>query len=198
MRGTKGSWRLFALHLGVASLGFATALVVVSALIVFGPAVLDLDPAAPSQLQVERAARRMLELHATFWPVALSCLGAVVLTSFLLYRRMTSPFVRLRAAFRQVAEGALPGPISIRGHDYMRDEVDLVNEMTRSLRSRLSLIQQEAEALFDRVDELVGQVAETPDGGALLDALSQIDVRRKRLQVEMDSLGPLSATEPEK
>ena len=190
MRGTNGTWGLFAVHLLVASFGFACALVVVGSLIAFVPAALNLDAAAASPGQVEQAAARLLDLHTTFWPVVASCLGAVVLSSFFLYRRMTAPFVRLGKAFQSVGAGELPGPIVLRTSDYMQKEAEAVNEMIRSLRSRLSRVQQEGYVLFERIDDLVENAAALPDRGVLLDALSQVDVHRKRLAAELDSLGP--------
>ena len=69
MRGTNGTGGLFAVHLLVASFGFASALVVIGSLIAFVPVALNLDAAAASPGQVEQAAARLLDLHATFWPV---------------------------------------------------------------------------------------------------------------------------------
>ncbi len=191
MRGTGGTWGLFAVHLLTASFGFACALVAVGSVIAFVPSVLNLDAATASPGQVEQAAARLLYLHATFWPVVASCLAAVVLSSFFLYRRMTAPFVRFGQAFQSVGTGELPVPIVLRSHDYMRKEAEAVNEMIRSLRSRLSRVQQEGYVLFEQIDDLVEHVAALPDRGVLLDVLSQVDVQRKRLTAELDSLGPL-------
>ena len=196
MRGIQGTWGLFAVHLMVASFGFACALVAVGSVIAFVPSVLNLDAATASVGQVEQAAARLLHLHATFWPVVASCLAAVVLSSFFLYRRMTAPFVRFGRAFQSVGTGELPDPIVLRNSDYMRKEAEAVNEMILSLRSRLSRVQQEGYVLFEQIDDLVEQVTALPDRGGLLDALTRVDVHRKRLAAELDSLGPPCHPDP--
>ncbi len=195
MRGN-ATWGLFAVHLMVASFGFASALVAVGSVIAFVPSVLNLDAATASAGQVEHAAARLLYLHATFWPVVACCLAAVVLSSFFLYRRMTAPFARLGKAFESVGAGELPGPIVLRTSDYMQEEAEAVNEMIRSLRSRLSRLQQEGYVLFEQIDDLVEHVAALPDRDVLVDALSQVDVHRKRLAAELDSLGPPCHPDP--
>src|SRR5574338_324645 len=58
----------------------------------------DLDPAMMAGI-----AQHFLDLHRAFWPVVLGSLIASVLSSMLLFQRMTSPLQRFVQVFELVA-----------------------------------------------------------------------------------------------
>lgn len=88
----------------------------------------------------------LLYMHENFWPVALGCL---LLTAFAMLRvshRIAGPLVRFKRNMRLVAEGHLPDALTTRDHDYLKDEVALLNQMVAGLAARideLSRIQRE-------------------------------------------------------
>jgi len=79
---------------------------------------------------------QILELHQTLWPVVLTSLISVVLSTWLLYRRMVAPLVRFVRIFDAVGRGEIPEPITLRSTDYLRREAESLNRMLAGLRSQ--------------------------------------------------------------
>ena len=55
---------------------------------------------------------QILELHTTLWPVVLTSLVSVFVSTWLIYRRMISPLVRFVRVFDAVARGEIPEPLT--------------------------------------------------------------------------------------
>ncbi len=110
----------------------------------------DLDPEALGAI-----ASYALEVHGAFWPVVLVCLVASVASGFLLYMRMTGPLARYVAAFRTIARGESPRPITIRRVDYLHTETDALNAMLAYLAERERRIAAAAGDIERVADDLV-------------------------------------------
>jgi methyl-accepting chemotaxis protein len=134
MRTDTRSLHSFGLHLVLVTVASAAALLLVIGAVLLAPLVVQLEGGAASLDEMGRLAGRILELHATFWPVALALLAAVAPSSFVLYRRMTGPLRRFTGVFASIAEGVLPRPLTIRSSDYLVAEAAALNAMTSALR----------------------------------------------------------------
>ena len=91
---------------------------------------------ATSLDELRSLTERILDLHARLWPVLLSCLVSVFLSSWLLYRRMVAPLVRFVRVFESVRRGEIPEPLTLRATDYLRREAEALNAMLAALRER--------------------------------------------------------------
>ena len=160
----------FLAHLLWATGGFATAVLVLAAAAVFLPLFQRFDEGATSPDEVIRLTGRILDLHASFWPVALLAFGATLMTTWLLYTRMSEPLVRFVAAFRAVARGARPELVVIRATDYVQAECAELNAMLAALRERAGA----QSVSLERVAEQAAQIAEraSASGDAQLVALA--------------------------
>lgn len=79
---------------------------------------------------------QILELHRTLWPVVLTSLISVFLSTWLLYRRMIAPMVRFVRVFEAVERGEIPEPLTLRSTDYLRREAEALNRMLAGLRAQ--------------------------------------------------------------
>lgn len=145
----------FRAHLFWVVTGTAGALLVVVSAAILLPLLLRFDEGLASPAEMRALTGRILQLHTTLWPVVLLCLVAVMVSSWLLYRRMVSPLVRFVRLFGEVRDGRLPGPIRLRGTDYLMREADALNAMTAALRERQQALRAAHEALREPLEELV-------------------------------------------
>ena len=166
-------------HLVVSGLSTAAALLLILCVALFVPLFVRLGSGASIDDQVLGVANRLLFLHDNFWPVALVSLLAPCMSSYVLYRRMCQPLVRFRGVFAELSEGRVPGPVRLRGRDYLAAEAAALNHMLDSLCSR-------AEELARLRTELAECLAEFQDLEGV--AGEQLQRRYKELDGRLGSL----------
>jgi methyl-accepting chemotaxis protein len=144
----------FRAHLIWVVAGTTAALLVVSSAVILIPLFLRFEggPASPEDLG--KVTDRILSLHETLWPLVVICLVGVTASSWILFQRMVSPLVRFTQVFAAVRDGRLPGPIRLRGADYLTSEADALNQMTAALRERQAGLAAERAALGEQIEEL--------------------------------------------
>ncbi len=188
--GSLVSNRSFRAHLFWVVLGTTGALLLVSSAAILVPLFLQFEdrPASPEDLG--RLVDRILSLHATLWPMVVICLGAVMVSAWLLYRRMVAPLVRFMRVFGAVREGRLPGPIRVRATDYLSHEADALNEMIESLRTRHEELRQVHAELAAQLESLAERASVHQDAdtlclvAALQDAEKALSERLGRVVLE--------------
>ncbi|NGZ95712.1 MAG: hypothetical protein CV089_06205 [Nitrospira sp. WS110] len=112
---------------------------------VFSPLMEALDDPQLSWEERATVANDLLNLHARFWPWALGASVVVLIHcihSLWLMHRVAGPLYRLRKVFPKIGEGNLSVRTTLRQHDYLAPEVDLVNHMTAQLQSKVNQIKQ--------------------------------------------------------
>lgn len=144
----------FQLHLVLTLSAVTGAFCLTIALSIFVPLAMQLGRADVDPQLMGGVGRYALDMHATFWPVVLVCLVASVAGAMLLYRRMTSPFVRFLRAFDQIARGEVPEPVVIRKSDYLNREADALNAMIAALAERAHERERAVEELIRIADDL--------------------------------------------
>jgi len=117
------------------STGSTGALLLVLSAAVLIPLFHRFDHAA-SLDELRSVTEQILDLHARMWPVVFVSLVSVLLSSWLLYRRMVAPLVRFVRIFERVREGDVPEPITLRATDYLHREAEALNAMLVALRAR--------------------------------------------------------------
>jgi len=154
-------------------------LVVVSAAIMF-PLFLRFDHGLASPAEMHALTERILDLHATLWPVVGVCLLAVMVSSWLLYQRMVSPLVRFVRSFDAVRDGQLPQPVHLRATDYLTREADSLNGMTQALRERQADLEAAHAELRAAIEEL-GEWAASQGDPEAARRLAELEQRDKAL-----------------
>jgi len=157
----------FRAHLVWVTTGSSAALLLVLSAAILLPLFTRFESGAASLDELRTLTGQILDLHARLWPVFFTSLVSVFLSSWLLYRRMSSPLVRFVRAFRAVGEGSLPEPLQLRATDYLRREAEALNAMLEALRAR----DEEQRGRFDRLSECVAGVAEWARAQGSVDAV---------------------------
>ncbi|MCA8942453.1 MAG: hypothetical protein KDB80_07815 [Planctomycetes bacterium] len=98
------------------------------------------------------AASALLHLHDYFWWALLGCGLVVVLASIRLSHRVAGPLVRVKRNLRSLIRGSVPQEFEPRRKDFMEQEVALLNDVTRSLRARISELQVRSRGLVDEAE----------------------------------------------
>ena len=125
----------FRSHLVWVTTGSTGALLLVLSAAVLIPLFSRFD-GATSLDELRSLTGQILDLHARLWPVVLTSLVSVFLSSWLLYRRMVAPMVRFVRVFESVRKGEIPDPLTLRATDYLRREAEALNAMLAALRER--------------------------------------------------------------
>jgi len=154
----------FRAHLILVVTGTTAALLVMGSAVILTPLFLRFEGAESSPHELGRLADRILALHGTLWPLIAICIGSVLASSWLLYRRMVSPMVRFTQVFRSIESGSLPGPIQLRATDYLGAETAALNEMTLALKERHGAVSAAGDRLRAELEDLADWAAH--HGGA--------------------------------
>jgi methyl-accepting chemotaxis protein len=171
----------FATHLLLATLSMSAIFMVVAGAITFAPAVMQLEFGSGSLDQVAVLTQEILQIHAAVWPVVVACLIAVTLTSLFLFNRMTEPLLRFTRIFDSIRQGNLPGPIELRGRDYLKREARALNEMTAELRSLIGEIKRNQLDLSGTIEE-VAEMLSQGDPKRIAELVSTLSEQDKSLR----------------
>ena len=129
---------------------------------VFSPLMQALDNPALSWQKRAVVATDLLNLHARYWPWALGAVAILVihcLHSLQMVHRIAGPLYRFKQLYRQIGEGNLSIRATLRPHDYLTPEADLLNRMTAQLQTRISATKQAQTTLALDVERLKEVVA---------------------------------------
>jgi len=84
----------------------------------------------------------MLYLHQRFWWVAGACLFMIVLGAIRFSHRVAGPMVRFKRNLRLLADGAFTPALRTRRSDYLKDEVECLNEAVQGVAERVEAIRR--------------------------------------------------------
>lgn len=129
---------------------------------VFRPLMQALDNPALSWQERAVVATDLLNLHARYWPWALGAVAVLTihcLHSLRVVHRIAGPLYRFKQLYREIGEGDLSIRATLRQHDYLTPEADLLNRMTAQLQARISTSKQAQTTLALDVERLKEAVA---------------------------------------
>jgi methyl-accepting chemotaxis protein len=129
---------------------------------VFRPLMQALDNPALSWQERAVVATDLLNLHARYWPWALGALTVLTihcLHSLRTVHRIAGPLYRFKQLYREIGEGNLSIRATLRQHDYLTPEADLLNRMTAQLQARVSASKQAQAVVALDVERLKEAVA---------------------------------------
>lgn len=127
------------------------------AVILFLPYIIPLSFDYPIEEQT-RAARMLLNLHASVWPA----LGVVILImsalSIFVTHKIAGPVYRFKKDLAEVSAGNLDITIKLREKDDLKDLAEDLNAMIKELRVFVQTLQGNDEAMLLCINELEDQV----------------------------------------
>ena len=123
----------------------------------------------------------MVYMHERFWSIALLCFALVVFCAVKLSHRIAGPLVRVKRNLTLLANGKLTPPLRTRDGDYLKDEVDCLNQAVAGVAGRLATIRS-AQLAVSR--ELTAALAALP--GHLTADLEPVVVASRELERSLD------------
>lgn len=123
-------------YLGTISLTFTV--------LVLSPLVADLLCGPDYSEESALTAEVFLRLLDVLWPAGLVLLTLLFVHSVILSHRIAGPLYRFRKAFTAAAAGDLT-PVTLRKHDYLRNEESAINEMLSALAGRIAAARASCE-----------------------------------------------------
>ena len=158
---------------------FLTILLIFSAAL-FLPLIIQLKSSTPLSEQ-EAVATQFLSLHARVWPALLIAFLLLAIHSIFVSHRIAGPLLRFRNTFRVIGTGDLSVRVTIRKHDYLGNEADILNEMIAGLRTKI----KDIEKPYEEACGVVMVLERTIESGSIEDMNQNTDA----LRVQMGRLG---------
>lgn len=159
-----------AAHFGLVLLVFLAAL--------FLPLMLRLDDPSATWVEKQQIANVILFFNERVWLP----LGAVFLLltvhSLFVSHRICGPLYRFRAVLKALAEGDLAIRANIRKHDYLHGEAQVINEMIKSLESRIRSLDDQVVIL----GEGAAQLKEAMNAGAKVEVQKALEYVESQLE----------------
>ncbi|MBK9306282.1 MAG: hypothetical protein IPM58_04150 [Nitrospira sp.] len=169
-------------------IAYSLIVFVLLAIPVFQPLMEALDDPELSWEVRATVANDLLNLHARFWPWAMGASVVVLINclhSLQLMHRVAGPLYRLRKVFPKIGEGNLSVRTTLRQHDYLVPEVDLVNQMTVQLQSKINQIKQ-AQVILALDAARMKELAVTKNDPALVALAKQMEQNLIVLKTSLD------------
>lgn len=142
--------RRFQFALLLRSIAFTGFVFLVMSAALFVPLIRGVGVVAPDgsaeEMRIDRITA-FLYMHEHFWPAALVCMGLAALGSLRQSHRIAGPMVRVKRYLNAVANGYLPGPLRTRKRDYLKCEVDALNDMIARLGEKIAAIKGAEERI---------------------------------------------------
>lgn len=170
--------------LGMNLLYFCTILLIFVATL-FLPLILQLYSETLSVTEQAEAASQFLSLHARVWPAVFLVFALLAIHSIFVSHRIAGPLYRFRSTLRAVADGDLSSRVTLRKHDYLVEDLDVLKQMIASLRTKIRSIEEP----YEEARALVMTLEHAMDRGSREDMAQTIERLRRqmeRIQVSLD------------
>lgn len=169
-------------------IAYSLIVFILLAIPVFSPLMEALDN--PNLSWDERAAvgNDLLSLHARFWPWVMGASVVVLINclhSLQLMHRVAGPLYRLRKVFPKIADGNLSIRTTLRQDDYLVPEVDLVNQMTAQLQSKINTIKH-TQVLLALDTTRIHELAVAKNDPTLMTLAKQMEQNLAALKTSLD------------
>lgn len=121
----------------ILALSYALFFMFSVAALLFIPSSIQLHRLEPLSAEASQLADGLLFLHSRYWPTVLLPLAVIALHSILISHKIAGPLYRFSRIFEDLERGCLPRPAKLRKGDYLQEEMDQINRMLVSLRTRV-------------------------------------------------------------
>ncbi|MCC6673292.1 MAG: hypothetical protein IT458_19680 [Planctomycetes bacterium] len=169
-------WRATLLTLGV---------LVLLTLGVFVPLLHQSSAEGPDPIRSTDAAVVLLYMHERFWAIAAACLVVAVLGALVISHRIAGPLVRFKRHLRMLGEGRVPEPLRTRRHDYLKPEVEVLNETMAKLAEHFAALRSAQAAVVHALARAEARAAFSTDA-ELRDALQASGVAASHVRAALE------------
>lgn len=159
---------------------YSTILVLVVALVLFVPDIVQMGDQSRSLDLRAAAADRLLAKHVWVWPSAFVAILIISFHSFHTFYRVVGPLHRFHAVLDKVASGDVSYSMKIRRKDYLEQEAEAFNEMLRVLTEKLGGIQHAGRDALKSLEELENHATREFSGDETYQEL--FDAHRQHLE----------------
>ena len=136
------------------TLGYCFFIVSVFAVTIFIPDIIRMqDPTLSLELRAQ-AAKDVLTLHTTVWPVIIAVVCLIAIHSSRMFHRFIGPLFRFTQAFKEIANGKLAVRLTLREDDYLGLEKIELNRMIDSLVLHIREISDCTASLVEEAERL--------------------------------------------
>jgi len=165
----------------VISLFYVFLVLIILGSVLFIPAIIQLEHGDYDSHEAVQAANNILYLHSKFWPAVLLALVLIGLHSIRTSHQIAGPLYRFNLLFESIKEGTLPKHLRVRRGDYLNNEVEMINQMLETLRTKVLEIQEAQGGLTVAISECKDVVNHT--------SKEEMTQRMKDLLEKGDQLG---------
>jgi methyl-accepting chemotaxis protein len=172
----------FQYRLLAGNLLYLSSVVLVFFIVLFAPVVAILADGSVPPAQREVAAHQFLVLHERVWFALPALITLCIFHSIVVSHRIAGPLHRFKQILSRLAGGDLSMNVTVRQHDYLRQEAEVMAETVSRLNERVRAIREghrQASATLPLLMHAVGR-GENEDSAVLagklgtqLDALGQ-------------------------
>jgi len=159
--------------------------VVVTAVSLFLPSMIELRNLEDYSEKTVQAANQILYLHDYFWPAVLFVLIAIILSSIRVSHKIAGPLFRFSRTFEVIGKGELPSTMRIRKGDYLVEEAEVINRMLEGLRENVRAIQEAHAVLRETLSEWAEagrESSSTEMEGRVKDLVEKADQLEERIR----------------
>lgn len=168
----------------VLSLSYALFFMFSLAALLFIPSSIQLHRLEPLSPEASQLAAGLLFLHSNYWLVVFLPLAVIALHSIFISHKVAGPLYRFNRIFEALEQGSLPKPAKLRKGDYLQSEMDQINRMVVSLRTRIEEIKRINGDLSDELSAACQDI-----GSALpekqFQSLKDLESRGKQLEEKL-------------
>ncbi len=167
------------------SLMHVVLFVVVTAVSLFLPSMIELRNLATYSEKTVQAANQILYLHDYFWPSVVFVLIAIFLDSIRVSHKIAGPLFRFNRTFEAIEKGELPSTIRIRKGDLLAEESEAINRMLGGLRENVRAIQETYTVLRETLSgwaEAGKESSSTEKEDRVKDLVEKADQLEERIQ----------------
>lgn len=160
---------------------YLASVVLLFFIVLVGPVVRVLADATVTLGERESAAQQLLALHERVWFALPVMIALCILHSALLTNRVAGPLHRFKRVLADLANGERIGRATLRRHDYLREEAEVLTELMRGVNERAEAIEEryrQASATLPSLVQAIGR-----------NATEETAVLAGKLGTQMDALG---------
>ncbi len=170
------------------SLSYATFFACSIGVFLFTPLIIQLRSLDPTSADASQSALRFLYLHTNYWPAAIISFSIIAVHSIITSHKVAGPLYRLSLVFNAIKRGWIPKPIQLRKGDYLQAEMEQLNQMIGSLRTRFEEIKTARENLCVELSAWRRDIGNTLREDQR-ESLKQLELREDILKEKLAGIG---------
>lgn len=161
---------------------------------IYAPLMLKLDRSSLSELQKLEVSNQLIGVNSMLLPTLWIVFGLIIIHSVIVSHRIAGPIYRIRNILKAITGGDLTQRLTLRKHDYLMGDAEVVNDMIESLSGKI----REMENRHRRMDATLTSVMTsaagvTGEAGAKLEEL-RAEIDEWKIALDHFEVSPPSAS----